>query len=391
MNISICFLKTHSKWVKMLLSLLLGILASAVVAQEPIPETATDVPTRSLEITTDSGRQEVVEIMGKTSCCPRERQTVITRTRCGLRRPVRVSENDEIWLVSGRGSHLAPCDLDGLKIRKLCQGRWVESCLNELVCQHATDKSRVTMIYVHGNRTDLAWARSRGIQFYDNALQKCCFDRPPVRYVIFAWKSEMERIRLYPDYRIKSKRSVRMGTAFGNFLCQFEDRNMLIGGFSLGSQIVMQGLSNPGLRNQNDPLAKFEVAVIAPALDPDYVSCRLVCYPCNPTVEKTDVFLNRHDRAVGLAQRIVRNRSTGSTTSIEQLADQSANAPNSIRICDITDEVCRKHSVINYARSVTLRRTLATMLNSIYRTNSSVQDERSPNDFAGENVAVPSK
>ena len=42
----------------------------------------------------------------------------------------------------------------------------------------------------------------RAIQFYDNSLRNC--DRPPLRFVVFAWKSEAEKARVIPDYKIKS-------------------------------------------------------------------------------------------------------------------------------------------------------------------------------------------
>lgn len=396
MNVAISIIKTNSKWLWMLLSLVAGtLLASTVGGQEPLTETGNHGSTTSLELATDSNTQDSItqataEIVQQPPCCPLEGQRVCTQDRCGFRRPVNVSANDEIWLVSGRNSHLAPCDLDGLKVCKLCRGDWVESGLNDLVSQHSTDKSRVTMIYVHGNRTDLAWAKSRGMQFYDHALQKGCLERPPVRFVIFAWKSEMERTRLYPDYRIKSHRSFQLGTTFGEFLCQFEDRNMVIGGFSLGAQIVMQGLSNPGLQNPIDPFGKFKIAVIAPALNPDYVSCGLLCYPCNPTVEQTDVFLNRDDRAVRAAQLIVRNRSNGCITTLEQLADQSASALNPVRIVDITSEVSKRHSIVKYAHSASLRNGLATMLSSIQLANSSVQSETERAVSVSEDAAAPS-
>ena len=139
-------------------------------------------------------------------------QLVMTCETLGRRVPVVVCPQDDVWLISARKSHCAPSDLSLLQCSHLENGCWQDSELDELVQLHSTDKTRVTMLYVHGNRTALKWAESRGLQFYDTALRKA--NRPPMRFVIFAWRSETERARIIPDYEIKSNRSVTIGETF---------------------------------------------------------------------------------------------------------------------------------------------------------------------------------
>lgn len=285
-------------------------------------------------------------------------QIVDTLQSCGAIKPVCIQPQDEVWLIDARESHLAPCDVSLQRCAQLQNGKWIDTDLSELVCRHRDDKSKQTMIYVHGNRTELKWAQSRGLQFYENAMQ--CERRPPVRFVIYAWKSEAEITRLFPDFQIKSDRSLVVGTAFGKLLNEFSDRQLVLGGFSLGAQVVLKGVANEELHDGRP--GKFRVAIFAPALNPNYTASELSHFASCPNVERTEVFKNRDDRAVKLSQLINRKRAKSYVYTLSQLAMTLGRSNNRIRIVDITTEVTKKHSIVKYSKSPLLVQKLGNML-----------------------------
>jgi hypothetical protein len=249
-----------------------------------------------------------------------------------------------------------------LECSRLVNGCWQSEELANLTDDHAQDKAKVTMIYVHGNRTNLKWAKSRALQFYDNSLRSC--ERPPLRFVVFAWKSEAEKARIIQDYKIKSNRSVTVGKAFYELLDHFDDRKMLLGGFSLGAQVVLSAMSEAELRTPSTTKAgQYQVAVIAPAINSDFSRASLAIYPQNSLVRHTDVFVSQEDCAVKVSEAINR-RTNSSGFNITDLVDYQGGA--SVSVHDITCEVNRRHSIDNYGRSVSVVSRVCDLLNEVF-------------------------
>jgi hypothetical protein len=295
-------------------------------------------------------------------------QVVNTKLLCGKIKTVCVLPQDEIWLISARDSHLSPCNPSPMSCSQLRCGEWHDASLEALVELHASDKSKVTMIYTHGNRTNLSWAKSRGLQFYGNAIQPTV--RPPIRFVIFAWMSEAVVPRVLTDFKIKSNRSLDVGLAFGKLLGKFNDRQIVLGGFSLGAQVILQGVADPEL--QDGRLGRYRIALFAPALDPNYVQCGLHAFPHSSIVESTDVFVNRNDRAIQMTQLIARRRTHAHVSYLEELAQCAGHTANLIRVHDITAEVTKKHSIVEYSDSMKLKCRLAETLGFHYKSIESV-------------------
>ena len=299
--------------------------------------------------------------------CSAAGQVAITSQSWCRKNPVYVCPNDDVWLVSARDSHCAPSDLSRLRCSRLENGNWKTAQLEELICLHSTDKTKVTMLYVHGNRTSTKWAWSRGLQFYETAFQT--EKRPPIRFVIFAWRSDTELVRPIPDYNIKSERSVMIGETFAQLLCRFTDRKMVIGGFSLGAQVVLSAVSKPGLQVIDERPGKYRIAVFAPALNSEFIQSKLECFPYNPVVYPTYVFLNQNDLATKVSRSLAR-KSTRSDLSLRKLATTSPRAETSILIRDITCEVSRRHSIVNYGYSVSINVEMARLLNATFEDQS---------------------
>jgi len=285
-------------------------------------------------------------------------ETIDTR---GRTRMIEVCSRDDVWLVSARDSHCHPSDMSLLECSRLVNGCWQSEELANLTDDHAQDKAKVTMIYVHGNRTNLKWAKSRALQFYDNSLRSC--ERPPLRFVVFAWKSEAEKARVIQDYKIKSNRSVTVGKAFYELLDHFDDRKMLLGGFSLGAQVVLSAMSEAELRTRSAKAGQYQVAVIAPAINSDFSRASLAIYPQNSLVRHTDVFVSQEDCAVKVSEAINR-RTNSSGFNITDLVDYQGGA--SVSVHDITCEVNRRHSIDNYGRSVSVVSRVCDLLNEVF-------------------------
>lgn len=281
-------------------------------------------------------------------------QFVVTKKKFG-EHTVRVDQGDEIWLVSARDvqqPECGPCNFHQLKCSLLHGGEFIPTELSSLTTAHQLDQAKSTVIYVHGNRTDLQYAKSRALQTYEilfqqrELIQGGC--RPPIRLVIFAWRSESELPRMAPDFKRKSERSYDLAPVFSHLLSQFSDRRMLLLGYSLGGQIALRGVPLPEA-NDRKP-GRYEVALIAPSLTQAYIDCELPQVPFNATIAKTTVFVNRNDRAIRIARFLLRTKTLFEPSPLERIAScTQCTAVNPVEIVNITNEVSRCHSIIKYA------------------------------------------
>lgn len=292
-------------------------------------------------------------------------QLVLTKLKCGETREVFVSQRDQIWLISARNVDCNSLDLSQLGVCHLKNGRWQESTLEQLAEEHSTDTNRQTMVFVHGNRWDLKWCSSRGLQFYEDSFQQG-FDRPPIRLVMFCWKSEQETFRPLQDYKIKTQRSLSLAPTFSQFLNRLKQRKVLICSYSLGAQIVVKALEQPCMCRCG--YGSYHFAMLAPAFDPDYSCQDLNAFGHNPLVSCTEVFVNREDRVIRASEFVARKRCRKSVSTLEKLAATASG--NQIRINDITDEVKASHALSNYTDSPTLQCKLSAMLTELSVTNS---------------------
>jgi hypothetical protein len=307
-------------------------------------------------------------------------QFIQTKVKRGFE-TVRVSAQDQIWVVSCR------CDptqdaVNPFHVARLQRGNWEASALSDLFRDHQTNTSLATMVFVHGNRYDLGLCKDRGLQFYHSIFQNDR-ERPPLRLVLFCWKSEVERLRPLPDFNIKSKRSVELGTAFGKFLCGFNSRKPLICSYSLGAQIVVKGLEakdfeakgleargfearrleTPNLETSDFSSSPgYRVAMLAPAFDPDYACRSLENYCLNTAIAETRIFVNDNDLVIRAANLIVRKRCRDTLTVVGKLTRNGEKCEGLIDVHNVTAEVRKSHSLDSYTESATLGRILNQML-----------------------------
>ncbi len=303
----------------------------------------------------------------------RGEQTVRTRNGIGFR-TVNILAEDEVWLVSARHQNQRK-----LSVQRLVDGQWLNASTFELSDAHATDQQKTTVVYVHGNRTDDQYARSRGLQFYENVFNGQARSGP-VRFVIFAWKSERERIRPTADFNVKLDRAVELGPAFASFLAQFHDRRIVLTGFSLGGQVILSSLAQ--MQSQESLLGskegRYQVALITPALKAEDSLNSVASLPQNSVAAKTVVFINQKDNAIRAAMLIAKATSRKAAVTLEQIAGQLGAVAeiNPVVIEDMTLDVTSCHSVTKYsAKSLRLQMVVNEMASAFRGSFEQVGEE----------------
>jgi hypothetical protein len=266
--------------------------------------------------------------------------------------PCSIAAQDEVWKIDGRDSHCNPGDLSLLRAERLNETDWEASSLQALVDAHATDPSKATLIYVHGDRTDDYWAERRGLQFYQNVFGSSAECRAGVRFVIWEWKSEKTQNRPCRDFPIKSCRARMVGQTLAACLAEFPDQRLVLAGYSLGCQAwleALEQLSCTGLKLGDQCGAGYRVCLLAPALDGNYVATHL-CQSCgSELVARADIFDNSADRAL-LCSRVVGWKTVpGGGASIQTLANQGSLPLSQIRLIDLRDQVGKRHAIFNYS------------------------------------------
>ena len=306
------------------------------------------------------------------SCGDEElQQVVVKKSIFGFLETIDVLPQDEVWLVSARDYLAGETDLSRLCVCRLEHNELVPSTLRNLVQAHSGDDDKSTVLYVHGNQTDMEFAIARGLQVYRNALATKAQLRAPVRYVIWAWKSEQERIRYFPDYLIKSKRSVTVGETFASTLNEFSDRNMVLFGYSLGAQVVLSALDSKILRHRAAEPPQYQLAFAAPAINGDYVASHGLSQMEN-LVAQTFVFVNRKDRATRAARAIVRCQAATRNATLVQLSQAGKLNLGSVTSTDVYEETGRLHSIERYTRSDTLQLKIASLVNEVAAQKGSI-------------------
>ncbi|MEM9410970.1 MAG: hypothetical protein AAGA30_07650, partial [Planctomycetota bacterium] len=191
--------------------------------------------------------------------------------------------NDQIWLVSARGAACRQTGADKLPIQQYCCGRWANSDWLQ-INKSADGFAGQTLVYIHGYQTNLEHARVRGLEVYKNLFGRCRISEP-IRFVIWAWKSEKEICRPVQDYQLKSNRAVLLGNLFADSLNYLGPKPPVIIGYSLGVQVIVSGLT----KSQCYQGAPVSIATIAAASDCGFTSS--VCELCTSgRVKQTVVF-----------------------------------------------------------------------------------------------------
>lgn len=258
--------------------------------------------------------------------------------------------SDELWFVSARDLNCQTDDISQLQCQVWQGDGWQQASFFQLVEAVQTDQSRENVFFVHGNRTDEYWAKRRGCEVC-RTLFGGCDGRPPVRFIIWAWRSD-KCGNPRRDFQIKSARAVRVARLFSATVEALQGpRPPLIVGYSLGGQVIASAFADQRFACHRQGC---RIALIAPVLnccfsgecyaggaDPEAVFCTLV-------------LSNRRDPVVTAAEWFCRRRSQGQPWSFRQWVDQPSQPLGPTREVDITAESCASHKLPLYLQSPTL-------------------------------------
>ncbi len=267
---------------------------------------------------------------------------------------------DQVWRISARSSGCCRSKLEGLRVFELVDGRWTPRTLEDFVLVHQTDKTRKTLFYFHGNRTDAEWAISRGSQMYRELFYRSDRDTP-LRFVIWQWRSEPELKRPLVDFEVKSRRAVSLGPVVAKVLTKLGDRDLLLMGYSLGAQVVLSALYSPELSLPETP-ETYDLVLIAPVFDCHFSSCGCVSVPDSRPVGRGFVFKNRSDRVVQLAARNCCRQCGIRDGSVGTLVNRKGPLFLKLSELDVGAEIANRHSVVNYSSSCTIKDTVNSLL-----------------------------
>ena len=287
----------------------------------------------------------------------------------GCKATYSIPETDEVWIVSARANSCDTDNVDLFEVKKLTNNVWQPSSLSELTETHQCDTSRSTLLYVHGNQTNYEYGVARGFQFYNNLFIEYDCPRPPMRIVLWLWKSEREQPRLYSDYLVKSERAVRMGRTLTKTLEAFGDRRIAVTGFSLGAQVIMSSMEEmePNCRCATSMMGddKYQIALIAPATDPAYI-----CDVINRNVESSivgmsTIIVNKNDRAVKAMRVVVRRECPEARDMFSELAREHHFPLGPMEFFEVSKEVSKKHAIERYTKSLTIKRAMNKVLTRV--------------------------
>ena len=253
-------------------------------------------------------------------------------------KPICVLPGDEIWLVSARGvcCDATPCT-DQLPCQAYCGDKWLDVAFAEV----RSSQTITPVVYVHGYQTDLCDAKKRGLQVYQN-LFACRQGSAPIRFVIWAWKSEKEIRRPVRDYDLKSKRASQMANAFAATINELGPMPPMVIGYSLGAQVIMSALTHSCAYN-GPPV---QLVLIAAANDCCFASCCGLLDSCGK-VERSAIFYNADDIAIKTSSRICKLKFGCKFKSFEELATANSSL-GEVNIFDITEFASKKHSIVRY-------------------------------------------
>lgn len=278
-------------------------------------------------------------------------------------------ECDQVWLVSSR--HLPNCGKVAnsevwLKAEKLVGNTWVEESIQQLTDDHDKNKEMVTVIYVHGNRSDEEWARARGVEVYQRLSE--FEDCPPIRYVIWSWPSD-RLLRPLKDFHEKADRSVAEGTYFSTFIAQLSPENRVgVLGYSLGAQVVLSGLNEMKLFNGQSPESKHQlnIALVAAATDCNWPSvCDDVDAVYN-SISKMLIVHNECDRALKAYRLACLGRTNPMGGCGMKGLDALKDNGQKVHQLDVSGTVRGGHSIIEYMKPTIVRQSI---IDSLFASN----------------------
>ena len=265
---------------------------------------------------------------------------------------------DEIWVVNTRNIPESCNDCFGsvpAEVSQWTDAGWSKRTQEELFVSARTNCELKNVIYAHGNFTDYGWSLRRGCEVYGSFFRTDCI-RPPLRFVIWSWKSERESA-FCSDYHIKSHRAVDEGCRLNSITSHLGPKPPLVIGYSLGAQAVLSALSQPAfVQNEISPASvPWRVALIAVALDAEFPPQIVGNLQITNRLERLVVFTNAKDPALRSSNRLTRRRTHSPPFSQYELLPSLPAGPGTFSQFEVGSEIGRHHAITHYRQSDTIR------------------------------------
>ncbi len=272
---------------------------------------------------------------------------------------IRLVPGDEVWLISTR--NMRPfCEIETSFVAaryRNCQ--FEATTLDEFCLDVQTNPGLKTVIHVHGDFTDLDWALRRGGEVYNNSVAPVG-NRPAVRFVIWAWKTERSTIP-FKDFRVKVDRSVFESHRLRYVVQKSGLTHSIMIGYSMGAQVVigaMNELAKSACGSNGDMgVAAYsgQLLITAPVLAGNFMPNQCCENAWDALVTHMAVITNQADRALKGAKRL--NRVAGRFPGIDQnsLTCSLPIHPSKSESYESSWEVGKKHSIVRYSATSAFR------------------------------------
>jgi hypothetical protein len=213
----------------------------------------------------------------------------------------------QLWLVSTRAlAHGAQHSSRRLTPQvELCQtgDAWRPSSLDELIAWR--DPRLTTIVLVHGNDTDDALARSKGMGIYRALAERA---DNPLCLIIWSWPADYVGGTLRHDARVKAERADADSYYLAQFIGELDhDEPLSLVGYSFGARVVSGALQLVGggslagrtiAAGRNDPRAALRAVLLAAAIDDDWLLPGHRYGQALTVVERLVVLVNPQDRVL---------------------------------------------------------------------------------------------
>ena len=280
-------------------------------------------------------------------------------------------ESDEAWLVKLHDNDGCP-DPTHLTVKQQLspwqqeleptECGWGDRQLADLTQSHLSNPDMQTVIYIPGWRSTECSSLRQANQVY--AAMIASPDLPPVRFVYLVWKSEKTEKRVKTDYLQKSEYSKLVGRCLLPLMQQFQNRDVVFVGHSLGAQITLSFLTQ---RNTlPDDGTRYKAAFLGSALHCEFAA-ELAQQKCQlqHQINRSLVLNNRKDFALRAStRRVCAPRLGRKAGKIGPIVEQKLVPLGTTEWVEVDREVKCHHDVAFYVMSKEFPWRFARLLNS---------------------------
>ena len=301
---------------------------------------------------------------------PQRRQPKIDKKKL-VTEIANVRDCDEVWLLKIHDDNGTP-DPEHLTVKQQLTPRqreqiptecgWLDQQLSDLTQAHLIAPELQTVIYIPGWRTTDCSALRQANAVY-NAMIKSD-ELPPIRFVSLVWKAEQSEKRYRQDFIQKSNYSLTVGSAMLPIMQQFQNRDVVLVGHSLGVQVVLSFLTQRNMLP--DDGTRYKTAFLGSALNCDFannIKSQRLSFQCQTS--QSLIVNNARDGALRLSSKRVCHPGLGRDAgSLDPVVEQNLVPLGNRQRIEVKSEVGCRHDVAYYVGSQKFAGNMAVLLNT---------------------------